>query len=243
MSNPTIVLVHGAWADATGFDAQIRALQGRGFHCIAPANPLRDVRTDAASIAGLLRSIDAPIVLAGHSYGGAVITNAATGVEQVMALVYLNGWVPDEGESVKELFERNPNPDLPPTLRPVPTTRADGSDDADLYIDQEGFLTAFAGDVDRDTARVMAAAQRPFANAAFESRSGEPAWRSIRSWYLLGTEDKAIPPDTQRFMAERAGAEITEVASSHVSYVSHPEDATALILKAVEATVPAPAAA
>jgi pimeloyl-ACP methyl ester carboxylesterase len=236
---PTIVLVHGAWADATGFDALIRALHERGFAAIGVANPLRHLTQDAAYVADFLRSISGPIVLVGHSYGGAVITNAATGNEQVQALVYLNGWMPDEGESVLQIFEGSEGSLLPPFLREVPFKNPDGSDGVDLYIAREGFHEGFAGDVDSATADVMAAAQRPWGGAAGATPSGPPAWKSIPSWYLLGTEDKAIPPATQRFMAERANSQIEEVAASHVSYVSQPEVATRLILSAVEATSPA----
>jgi pimeloyl-ACP methyl ester carboxylesterase len=235
-SRPTIVLVHGAWADATGFEKVIRKLQERGFTAIGAANPLRHLRDDAAYVADLLRSISGPIVLVAHSYGGAVITNAATGNDQVKALVYLNGWMPDEGESVQQLFEGSEGSLLPPFLRQVPFKNPDGSDGVDLYIEPAGFHQGFAGDVDAKTAALMAAAQRPWGGAAGATPSGPPAWRSIPSWYLLGTEDKAIPPATQRFMAERANARIEEVAASHVSYVSQPEAAIGLILKAIEET-------
>ncbi|HEX8102953.1 MAG TPA: alpha/beta hydrolase [Solirubrobacteraceae bacterium] len=233
---PTIVLVHGAWADATGFDGEIRALRERGYRTIGPANPLRSLTGDAAYVAELLRTIDGPIVLVGHSYGGAVITNAATGNEQVRALVYLNGWIPDEGESVQQLSETFPGSLLPPAIRPVPFANPDGTDGVDLYIDPEAFPAAFAGDVDPDTAAVMAAAQRPPSGAALGTPSGPPAWKTIPSWYLLGTEDKAIPPETQRFMAERAGAAIVEIDASHATMVSRPREATDLILKAVSRT-------
>jgi pimeloyl-ACP methyl ester carboxylesterase len=235
-TQPTVVLVHGAWADATGFDKVIRELQERGFTAIGAANPLRHLTDDAAYIADLLRSISGPIVLVGHSYGGAVITNAATGNEQVKALVYFNGWVPDEGESVQQLFEGSEGSLLPPFIRPVPFKNPDGSDGVDLYIDPAGFHEGFAGDVDGGTAAAMAAAQRPWGGAAGATPSGPPAWRSIPSWYLLGTEDKAIPPATQRFMAERAKSRIEELAASHVSYVSHPDVATRMILTAVAET-------
>jgi pimeloyl-ACP methyl ester carboxylesterase len=235
-TKPTIVLVHGGWADASGWNAEVTNLEKLGYPVIAPANPLRGLASDADYLHSVLSTINGPIVLVGHSYGGAVITNAATGNDQVKALVYLNGWVPDEGESVKQLFEMNENPDLPPALRPHPITNPDGSEGVDFYIDQEAFLTAFAEDVDRETARVMAATQRPFAGAAFEAPSGPPAWKSIPSWYLLGTEDKAIPPATQRFMAERAKATIEEVPASHASMVSQPDAATKLILTAANAT-------
>jgi pimeloyl-ACP methyl ester carboxylesterase len=236
---PTIVLVHGAWADASGFDGEIRALRGEGYRVIGWANPLRDLQGDAAYLAELLRTIEGPIVLVGHSYGGAVISNAATGNDQVKALVYLAGWALDEGESIQQLLELNEGSLVGPAVRPVPFTNPDGSEGADLYLDQDAFPDAFAGDVDPDTARVMGAAQRPFTGAAIGAQSGPPAWKSIPSWYLIGTEDKAIPPATQRFMAERARATIEEVQASHASMVSQPEVATRLIRSAVEATSPA----
>ena len=233
-TRPTIVLVHGAWADATGFDGMIRLLRGRGFACAGPANPLRGLIGDAAYVAETLRGIPGPIVLVGHSYGGAVISNAATGNEHVKALVYLNGWIPDEGESVQQLAEKFEGSLLPPALRPRPFTAADGTEDVDLYIDQSAFHEAFAGDVDPETAEVMAAAQRPPSGSALGQPSGSIAWHSIPSWYLLGTDDRAIPPETQRFMAERARAEIVELQASHASMVSNPAAATDLVLAAVE---------
>ncbi len=233
---PTIVLVHGAWADATGFDAELRALRDRGYTAIGFANPLRDIRGDATYLAEFLRTLTGPIVLVGHSYGGIVISNAATGNDQVKALVYFNGWMTDEGESQQQLFERFEGSLVGPAIRPVPFTGPDGSEGVDLYLDRDAFHEAFAADLDPETAAVMAAAQRPFAAAAFGGPSGPPAWKSLPCWYLLGTEDKAIPPALQRFMAERANATIVEVPASHVSYVSQPEAATQLILQAVEAT-------
>jgi pimeloyl-ACP methyl ester carboxylesterase len=233
---PTIVLVHGAWADATGFDPQLRALRDRGYTAIGFANPLRDIPGDARYLAQFLGTLTGPIVLVGHSYGGIVISNAATGNDQVQALVYLNGWATDEGESQQQLLERFEGSLVGPAIRPVPFTGPDGREGADLYLDPEAFRDAFAADVDPETAAVMAAAQRPFAAAAFGGPSGPPAWKTLPCWYLLGTEDKAIPPALQRFMAERADATIVEVAASHVSFVSQPEAATQLILQAVEAS-------
>jgi len=231
MSKPTIVFVHGAWADNSGYDASIRALHDRGFETVSASNPLRELRSDAAYVASRLAAIEGPIVLVGHSYGGAVISNAATGNDQVKALVFINGWVPDEGDSLIALAQMNEGSLIPESLQPVPF---DGG--VDLYIVQDKFRAAFAGDVDADIAHVMAATQRPFTEAAFGAVSGPVAWRSIPSWYVLGTEDKAIPPATQRFMAERAGATIVEIAASHASMVSHPEATTDLILTAVAAT-------
>lgn len=234
---PTIVLVHGAWADATGFDLEIRALRDRGFTVIGFANPLRDLAADARYLAELLRTLSGPIVLVGHSYGGNVISVAAVGNDQVTALVYLNGWMCDEGESQQQLLEKFEGSLVGPSIRPVPFTGPDGTEGVDLYLDREAFHEAFAADVDPETAAVMAAAQRPYAVAAFAGRpSGPLAWKTLPCWYLLGTDDKAIPPTLQRFMAERANATIVEVPASHVSFVSQPEAATQLILQAVEAT-------
>jgi pimeloyl-ACP methyl ester carboxylesterase len=184
-------------------------------------------------------------VLVGHSYGGNVISNAATGNDQVQALVYFNGWMCDEGESQQQLLERFEGSLVGPSIRPVPFTNPDGSEGADLYLDPEAFpdafaADAFAADVDPETAAVMAATQRPYAAAAFAGApSGPLAWKTLPCWYLLGTQDKAIPPALQRFMAERANATIVEVVASHVSFVSQPEAATQLILQAVEATAAA----
>ena len=237
---PTIVLVHGAWADATGFDAEIRALRDRGYSAIGFGNPLRDLAGDAAYLAEFLRTLTGPIVLVGHSYGGNVISVAAIGNEQVRALVYLNGWMCDVGESQQQLLEKFEGSLVGPSIRPVPFTNPDGSEGTDLYLAPEAFREAFAADVDPETAAVMAAAQRPYAAAAFAATpSAPPAWNTLPCWYLLGTEDKAIPPALQRFMAERANATIVEVPASHVSFVSQPEAATQLILQAVEATAAA----
>lgn len=236
--NPTIVFVHGAWADATGFGDVMRALRGRGFAAIGAANPLRHLTNDAAYLADLLRGIPGAVVLVGHSYGGAVIADAATGNDQVQALVFLNGWMPDEGESIQQLIESKPfeSSQVPAALRPMPFKNPDGSDGVDLYLDRDAFRDVFAADVDAETATVMAAAQRPWSGAAAATPSGPPAWKSIPSWYLLGTEDRAIPPAGQRFMAERAKADIQEVVASHASMVSQPAAVTRLILSAVEAT-------
>jgi pimeloyl-ACP methyl ester carboxylesterase len=234
---PTIVLVHGAWADATGFDAELRALRERGYTAIGFANPLRDLRGDATYLAEFLRTLTGPIVLVGHSYGGNVISVAAAGNDQVQALVYFNGWMCDEGESQQELLERFEGSLVGPSIRPVPFTGPGGSEGADLYLDRDAFHETFAADVDAETAAVMAAAQRPYAAAAFAGTpSGPLAWKTLPCWYLLGTEDKAIPPALQQFMAERANATIVQVPASHVSFVSQPEAATQLILQAVEAT-------
>jgi len=187
-----------------------------------------------------LQTLTGPIVLVGHSYGGNVISTAAIGNDQVQALVYFNGWMCDVGESQEELLTKFEGSLVGPSIRPVSFTNPDGSEGTDLYLAPEAFREAFAADVDPETAAVMAATQRPYAAAAFAATpSAPPAWNTVPCWYLLGTEDKAIPPSLQRFMAERANATIVEVPASHVSFVSQPEAATQLILQAVEATAAA----
>jgi pimeloyl-ACP methyl ester carboxylesterase len=242
-TGPTIVLVHGAWADASGFAAEILGLRDRGFRAIGFANPLRGLADDARALADHLTTLPGPLVLVGHSYGGAVVSSAAVGNDQVKALVYFSGWMPDEGESIAQVFEERGGGGLAAAaIRPEPFTARDGSEAGqDLYLDGEQFHAAFAADLPRNTSDVMAATQRPWSGAGFYEPSGPPAWRTVPSWYLLCTEDQAIPPATQRFMAERASARIREVAASHASMVSQPEAATQIILEAVEAVAPAKA--
>jgi pimeloyl-ACP methyl ester carboxylesterase len=233
---PTVVLVHGGWADSSGWNAQVATLQRRGYPVIAPANPLRGLQSDAAYIRSVLTTIDGPIVLVGHSYGGAVISNAAVGVPNVKALVYIAGFAPDAGESLVQLVTMNPGSEIgPATLIPRPYPLPDGGEGIDLYLTQDGFRNAFAGDVPRKIADQMQATQRPFSEEAFASLSGEPAWKTIPSWYLVAARDKAIPPATQRFMAQRAGATTTEVSASHVPMISQPDATTRLILEAANA--------
>jgi pimeloyl-ACP methyl ester carboxylesterase len=177
---PTIVFVHGAWADATGFDAEIRALQRQGFRALGFANPLRDLAGDSTYLAEFLGSLTGSIVLVGHSYGGNVISMAALGNDQVQALVYFNGWMCDEGESQQQLLERFEGSLVGPSIRPVPYTAPDGSEGADLFLDPDAFREAFAADLDPETAAMMAAAQRPYAAAAFAATpSTPPAWKTL----------------------------------------------------------------
>jgi pimeloyl-ACP methyl ester carboxylesterase len=190
---PTIVFVHGAWADASGFGGVIRVLGDRGFTAIGMANPLRHLTGDAAYLAALLGTISGPIVLVGHSYGGAVMSNAAIGNEQLQALVFCNGWMPDEGESIQQLFEESEvfaGSLVPAAIRPVPFTNPDGSEGVDLYLDRELFPEAFAADVDPETAKVMAATQRPWSGAGTPGprarRGGGPSRRG--TWWAPRTE-------------------------------------------------------
>jgi pimeloyl-ACP methyl ester carboxylesterase len=234
---PTIVLAHGAWAAASGFDPEIRALRERGFTAIGFANPLRDLAGDATYLAEFLRALTGPIVLVGHSYGGNVISMARGRQRPGQGAGLLQRLDVRRGESQQQLLERFEGSLVGPSIRPLPFTGPDGSQGADLYLDREGFREAFAADVDPETAAVMAAAQRPYAAAAFAATpSAPPAWKTLPCWYLLGTDDKAIPPALQQFMAERANATIVQVPAAHVSFVSRPEAATQLIVQAVEAT-------
>ena len=229
---PTIVLVHGAWADASGWDDVAQSLQRDGYTVIAPANPLRGLPLDAAYLSSILDTISGPIVLVSHSYGGSVATNAATGRPNIKALVYVAAFAPDLGESLGSLGAMNPGSELGPAtllFRPHPTG-------LDAYIAPGSFRSVFAGDIAAKTSEVMAAGQRPIDAAALGQPSGVPAWQTVPSWYLVATQDHAIPPATQRFMAQRAGATTVEMASSHAAMVSKPTAVIDLILDAVHAT-------
>ena len=228
---PTIVLVHGAFAESSSWDGVIQRLQAQGYTTIAAANPLRSLSGDAESVAGVVKSIEGPVVLVGHSYGGAVITQAARGQENVKSLVYAAAFAPEEGENANELAGRFPGSTLGKSLRPVPL--ADGS--IDLYIQPNKFHQQFAADVAADQADLMAATQRPATDVALnEHFAGTPAWKSVPSWFVLAELDQNIPVALQHFMAERAQArEITEIkGASHAISVSHPQEVADMILRA-----------
>jgi pimeloyl-ACP methyl ester carboxylesterase len=232
-AKPTIVIVHGGWADSSGWGGEIGRLTKAGYPVIAPANPLRGLTSDSDYIRSVLRSITGPIVLVGHSYGGAVISNAARGVPNVKALVFVAAFAPDTGETIQELVTKNPGTMITPeTLDTRQYPLPGGGEGTDLYIKQSAFHDAFAGDLPLATTNLMWAEQRPFSLAAFVEPSGDPAWKTTPSWYLVSTEDHAIPPATEWFMARRAHAHIERVNASHVSYISHPKVTTDLILKA-----------
>jgi pimeloyl-ACP methyl ester carboxylesterase len=229
---PTIVLVHGAWADSSSWDGEISRLRADGYAVLAPANPLRSLSGDAAYIASVLKTIKGPIVLVGHSYGGAVITNAAAGNPNVKALVYIDAFVPARGESVLSLAAKFPGSELPASITEAPYTQGSGQSGVDVYIKPADFRSAFAGDVSPAKTNLMAITQRPVTLAALSEKSGVPAWKSIPSWYLVGRQDQAIPPATQTFMAKRAHSHTAEINASHASLVSHPAAVTKLILAA-----------
>jgi pimeloyl-ACP methyl ester carboxylesterase len=232
---PTVVLVHGAFADASGWNDVVERLQRRGYPVVAPPNLLRGVLGDAAYVASVLKSIEGPIVLAGHSYGGAVISQAAAGNENVKALVYVSAFMPDVGESPAELSMKFAGSDLGTALRPVPYT--DGTTSGtDLYIQDEKFHAVFAADLPASRTRVMAVEQRPVAQAGFAQKATAAAWKTIPSWFVVAKNDKAIAPDLERFEAKRAGSHTVEVDSSHVAMMSHPDLVADQIRKAAHAT-------
>ena len=236
MSNTTVVLVHGAFADASGWTDVVTNLQRDGHTVYAPANPLRSLTSDAAYIRSFLETLEGPVVLVAHSYGGAVITNAATGLEQVKALVYICGFALEEGETVDQATRlAGEPPDLIAALviRPFPGA-AEG--DGDAYLNPEVFPQVFCQDLPTEVGAAMGATQRPAALATLAQPSGPPAWRDIPTWYLVGSSDRVISPGAERVMAERSGATTVEIESSHVAMISHPEEVTSLIRDAVTAT-------
>jgi pimeloyl-ACP methyl ester carboxylesterase len=231
-SRPTVVLVHGAFAESASWNDVIRHLQDQGYTVIAAANPLRSVSGDAEFVASILEAVEGPVVLVGHSYGGAVITNAARDNENVKALVYVAGFAPEEDESAFELSARFPGSTLGETLWTVPLS--DGS--TDLYIRQEEYHQQFAEDVPAEQTALMAVGQRPVRDVALNEASGPPAWKSIPSWFVFGELDKNIPAAVHRFMAERAqGREVAEIeGASHAVGVSRPEEVAFVILRALK---------
>lgn len=230
---PTVVLVHGAWVDSSSWDGVIERLQADGYNVVAVATPLRSLSGDAAYVASVLSAISGPIVLVGHSYGGAVITNAATGNANVKALVYIDAFVPAQGESVLQLAGMNPGSQLPTSIEEIPYSQGANGSGVDVYIKPADFRAVFAADVPARRAGLMAVTQRPITLAALTEPSGVPAWQTIPSWYMVGLQDEAIPVATQEFMAQRAGSHIVEINSSHAAPVSHPGDVTNLILTAI----------
>lgn len=227
---PTIILVHGAFAESASWDGVIRQVQEQGYTTIAAANPLRSLSGDAGFIAGILESVEGPVVLVGHSYGGAVISNAALGKDNVKALVFVGAFAPEEGENIGELSGRFPGSTLADTLATVPL--ADGT--MDLYIRQEEYHQQFAADAPAEQAALMAATQRPLRDVALNEASGSPAWNSIPSWFVFSELDKNIPVTAHRFMAERAEArEVVEIAgASHAVPVSHADEVADVVLGA-----------
>ncbi|TKJ75073.1 alpha/beta hydrolase [Pseudomonas sp. CFBP13508] len=231
---PTVVLVHGAFADSSSWNGVVKILEKDGYPVIAAANPLRSVKGDAQSVADVLASVKTPVVLVGHSYGGPVISEAAYGNANVKALVYVAAFAPEKGETAAELSGRFPGSTLGPTLS-APVELADGG--KDLYIQQDKFHEQFAADVSPADAKLMAATQRPVTVAALNEAATEPAWKTVPSYFVYGDQDKNIPAQALAFMAERAHSKQTVVAkgASHVVMVSNPKAVASLIETAAAA--------
>ena len=230
---PTIVLVHGAWADASSWSRVIKRLQSDKYIVYAPPDPLRGIASDSAYLASFLKAIPGPVVLVGHSYGGAVITNTATSDPKVKALVYVDAFIPDQGQTISQLVSAVPGSYLHPdstTFNFVPF--GPGPGDVDLYVLPSVFPDAFANRLSPRLAAELAASQRPLALSALQEPSGPPAWATIRSWSVIGTRDHVIPPAEQLAMSTHAGAEITKIAAPHLSMLADPGDVTHVIVEA-----------
>ena len=212
---PAIVLVHGAFADGSGWKSVIRSLEKEGFAVTAVQNPLTSLADDIATTRRVIAAQTSPVILVGHSYGGAVITAAAAGTDQVKALVYIAAFAPEPGDSLGKLLGSMAPSAIGPALAP--------DSGGFLYIKRDRFHEVFARDVSESDARLMAATQKPIHGAIFDTPIPDAAWKSIPSWYLVATEDQAINPELQRFMAKRIDAKTSEVKASHVPFITHPE--------------------
>jgi pimeloyl-ACP methyl ester carboxylesterase len=231
---PTVVLVHGAFADASSWNGVIARLQAKDVQVTAPANPLRGITEDSAYIAAVLEEIPGPVVAVGHSYGGAVITNAASKVDNVIGLVFVAAFAPDEGETLGAAEGDSKDSVLGSAQIPHHYP-ANGGQAVEVAIDPAKFRDAFAADLPPEQTALMAATQRPISELAFSEATRTPAWKHLPSWAVVATGDKAAGADVIRSMAERAGAKITELEGSHVIMVSQPEAVANVILEAVAA--------
>jgi pimeloyl-ACP methyl ester carboxylesterase len=243
-SIPTVMLVHGAFADGSSWSGVVAALQAAGLGVVAPANPLRGLAHDSAHIAAGARQIDGPVLMVGHSYGGAVITVAGALADNVVGLVYVAAFIPEQGESIAELNGRFPDSALGAQLRPS-AYPIDGTDETavELTIAAESFPAIFAADLPAADTAVAAAVQRPVAAAAFDERAAAAAWKTLPSWAVVAAADQAINPDAERYMADRAGAQTIEIDGSHAIAVSHAAEIAELIRTAALSTQKSTAAA
>ena len=232
-STPTVVFVHGAFADASGWAGVIAALQTDGVATMAPANPLRGVSSDAAYLASVVNQIPGPVLLVAHSYGGVVITNAAPQAPNVIGLVYVAAFAPDEGESVQALAAQATDSLLGNALRPAEYPLPDGTVGHELYIDQASFHDVFCADLPAEQAAAMAVSQRPGADIGFGEPSGPAGWKTLPSWAMVATQDKTIGVSGLRLMAQRAGAITVEVDASHVVMISQPAAVADLVRTAL----------
>ncbi|GIF45939.1 pimeloyl-ACP methyl ester carboxylesterase [Asanoa ferruginea] len=236
MAKPTIVLVHGAWADASSWNAVASTLQGQGFTVFAPTNLLRGVTIDAPYVASFLAGrTSGPVVLVGHSYGGFVVTNAATGGGDVRALVYIDAFIPDEGETTFQIIGGSSSalavPDPTTVFDPVPYPGGPPGD-VEAFLKPDAVHNSFAQDLPEADRWLIAAGQRPLTLSANNIPSGAPAWKSLPSWSVIGLQDRIIPADVQRRMCERANATISTAEASHVSMISQPQVTIDAILSA-----------
>jgi len=233
-AKPTVVLVHGAFADGASWNGVIKILESDGYPVVAVANPLRSVKGDADYVGSIVASIKSPVVLVGHSYGGMVINSAAPGHSNVKGLVFVAAFAPDSGENAAGLSGKFPGSTLGPTLAP-PVSLPDGG--KDLYIQQDKFHDQFAADVPAADAKLMAATQRPITEAALNEPATAPAWKSLPAWFVYGDQDKNIPPQALKFMADRAHGKQTVVVkgASHVVMVSNPQAVAKMIESAASA--------
>jgi pimeloyl-ACP methyl ester carboxylesterase len=241
-SRPTVVLVHGAYADASSWNGVVERLLAAGVKVTAPANPLRGISIDSAYIASVLEQVPGPVLAVGHSYGGAVISNAATDAKNVVGLVYVAAFAPEEGETLGDVEADSKDSVLSSALVPLHYPTGNGGDQGvEFAIDPARIQDAFAGDLPAEQTAVMAVTQRPATELAFSEPSGPPAWKHLPCWAVVATGDKAAGTDVIRSEAERAGAKITEVEGSHVIMISQPQVVTDVIVEAL-AAVQAPAA-
>jgi pimeloyl-ACP methyl ester carboxylesterase len=235
---PTVVLVHGAWADASSWTPVIERLQKAGYPVVAPPNPLRGLTSDSAYIASYLKQVSGPVILVGHSYGGAVITNAAVGDANVKALVYIAGWAPDQGDSLASLLD-TPAAHTIPALPTLTSTypKPDGTTGVELTINPAQYANVFFDNqLPTFQEHAFAVEQRPFSTDAATQASGTPAWKTIPSWYMVAKQDRAIAPDLERSMAARAHAHTVQVDGPHVIMLTSPGAVTHLIEQAATAT-------
>jgi pimeloyl-ACP methyl ester carboxylesterase len=232
---PTVVLVHGAFADSSSWNAVIERLQARGVVVAAPANPLRGLVADSDYLVSVLEQTPGPVVLVGHSYAGAVISTAAARATNVVGLVFVAAFAPDEGEILGQVTATSKDAILGPALVPHRYPSADGTTATEFLVDPARLHAVFAADLPAETAAVLAATQRPVADAAFSDPVGPVAWKTIPSWAVVATGDKAAGADLVRSMAARSGATTTEVEASHLVMVSQPDAVTDVILQAVAA--------
>jgi pimeloyl-ACP methyl ester carboxylesterase len=224
-SGTNVLLVHGAFADASSWSKVIVLLQNKGYNVLAVQNPLSSLSDDVDTTRQALASLSGPTILVGHSYGGAVITNAGTGASNVRGLVYIAAFAPDAGESVGDINAKFAAPSGSSHI--LPSYRS-----GYIWVDPVAFPESFMQDVEKDEAQALAVAQKPIAPVGFGTPSGVPAWKQVPSWYLVSTHDRMINPDAEHFMAKRMGAKTYEVASSHASLISHPQDVVRLIVAA-----------